>query len=305
MPLEKLETFTKKVGDLADKPNQTMSAAQVKAQFDAAPDEVRVYFNQLIDDLQSVVDGDSGADNINVTAIAGLTGTTVQSLLEALKALTDTKSNSLDVYTKTLLDGGQLDNRYYTETELQSAIDSASGADKVGATPIATSPSTVQGILEWLKSQMDSTVLGQFPDGSITDVKLSDAPTEIKTRFSEHKVDGTAHGVNLKADKIQEAWITPTLLNGWLNFGGAFDEASYMKDSLGFVHIKGLVQSGSAASAIFNLPPGYRPIKHLSFVTTANDAIGRVTITSTGNVTCSVGSTQSFSISLSPFLAGQ
>lgn len=190
--LDKLLSFTKKVQDLADKPNSTMTASEVKAQFDAAPDEVRQYLNLLIDDLQSVVDGDSGADNIGATAITGLTGTTVQSLLEALKTLVDKKSNSTDVYTKMLLDDGQLDTRYFSENELQSSIDSSSGADKVGATPISTSPSTVQGILEWLKTQIDSTVLGQIPDGTLTPVKLSfDPATQVE--FDEHKAESMPH----------------------------------------------------------------------------------------------------------------
>jgi|GEM_PF-6598178 len=89
MPLEKLLAFTKDVSDLSDKPNSSMTAAEVKAWFDAAPDEVRVYLNQLIDNLQSVVDGDSGADNVGTTNITGLNGATVQALLESLKALDD------------------------------------------------------------------------------------------------------------------------------------------------------------------------------------------------------------------------
>lgn len=109
MPLEKLNAFTKKVSDLADKPNATMTAAEVKAWFDAAPDEVRIYLNKVIDSLQSVADGDSGADSI-------------------------------------------------------------------GVTPIATSPSNVQGMFEWLKLQIDELVLGVIPDGNITPDKLSFNP---------------------------------------------------------------------------------------------------------------------------------
>lgn len=127
--LDKLLSFTKKVQDLADKPNSTMSAAEVKAQFDAAPDELRLAFNQLIDDLQSVVDGDSGADNIGASAITGLTGTTVQSLLESLKGLDDT-------------------NRAY------------------------------------LLSQIQNTVLGQIPDGTITLEKLAFAIASTATDVS-------------------------------------------------------------------------------------------------------------------------
>lgn len=69
MPLEKLNAFTKKVSDLSDKPNETMTTAQVKAQFDAAPEELRVYLNKLIDVLQSTATGDSGADNIKMAPI--------------------------------------------------------------------------------------------------------------------------------------------------------------------------------------------------------------------------------------------
>jgi hypothetical protein len=46
---QKLTAFTTKVADLADKP--TLSPTDLKAQFDAAPDEVREYLNLLIDDL--------------------------------------------------------------------------------------------------------------------------------------------------------------------------------------------------------------------------------------------------------------
>lgn len=120
MPLEKLKAFTKKVADLADKPNSTMTAAELKAHFDAAPDELRVYFNHMIDALQSVVDGDSGADSIS-------------------------------------------------------------------ATPIATSPSNVQGILEWLKLQIDGLVLGVIPDGNITPDKLSFNPA-TKEELDEYKL---------------------------------------------------------------------------------------------------------------------
>lgn len=63
--------------------------------------------------------------------------------------------------------------------------------------------------------------------------------------------------LDLKANKAQEAWIAPTLLNGWVNAGG-FGTA-YFKDEFGFVHLKGLVSSGSLGVTVFTLPEGYRP----------------------------------------------
>ncbi|MET3699346.1 hypothetical protein SAMN05877753_10215 [Bacillus oleivorans] len=45
--------------------------------------------------LASTTDGNSGADNVKATAIAGLTGATVQTLLESLKALDDSNKEYL------------------------------------------------------------------------------------------------------------------------------------------------------------------------------------------------------------------
>jgi hypothetical protein len=86
---EKLESFTKKVADLADKPS--LNPTELKGQFDAAPDEVRVYLNKLIDALVKTTAGDSGAKNVGTTAISGVTGSNVQALLEGLKTYGDGK----------------------------------------------------------------------------------------------------------------------------------------------------------------------------------------------------------------------
>lgn len=91
MTLTKLNAFTKKVADFADQPSGT--PAEIKAQFDAAPDELRTYFNNLIDALKSTATGDSGAKNTGATAITGVSGTDVQTLLESLKTYSDSKIN--------------------------------------------------------------------------------------------------------------------------------------------------------------------------------------------------------------------
>lgn len=186
---------------LADQPNvsEGLTAAQLKEKFDQAANDIKDYLNNtLISELE-----DSGAGSIGAS-VAGLVGTTVQMVLDSMKNLVDTKANSVDVYTKDNLDQGQLDNRYYTETELdggqldnryftEAELQSTGGAAKIGATPIDTSPSTVQGVLEWLKLQIDLAALGALPDGSVLDVKLSNLPTEIKQRFLAHVADLQPH----------------------------------------------------------------------------------------------------------------
>lgn len=88
---EKLLSFTKQASNLPDQPS--MSTSELKAYFDAAPEEVRVYLNQLVDGLNSTESGDSGAKNIGVSTIAGLTGNDVQTLLQSLKDKVDTKTS--------------------------------------------------------------------------------------------------------------------------------------------------------------------------------------------------------------------
>lgn len=66
--MEKLNSFKKKVSDLPDKP--TMEADELKAYFDAAPEELRAAFNKLIDALTAATAaasigarGSDGADS--------------------------------------------------------------------------------------------------------------------------------------------------------------------------------------------------------------------------------------------------
>lgn len=82
----KIAAFTKKVSDLADKPNEAgMTAALVKSQFDSSPEELRVALNGVIDKLMAVVTGASGAHHVGSAVIDGVTGATVFEQLLSLK----------------------------------------------------------------------------------------------------------------------------------------------------------------------------------------------------------------------------
>lgn len=56
-----------------------------------------------------------------------------------------------------------------------------------------------------------------------------------------------------------EAWIYPTLLNGWEAFSGSYSTARFYKDNLGIVHLSGTIKGGAHNTAVFTLPAGYRP----------------------------------------------
>jgi hypothetical protein len=98
------------------------------------------------------------------------------------------------------------------------------------------------------------------------------------------------------APPAQEAWQTPTFLNSWVNFGGIWTDAGYYKDSLGRVHLRGLVKDGVGA-VIFNLPAGYRPATNEMFMALSNGAVARVDVGLSGNVALSLGSASSLSLS--------
>lgn len=53
-------------------------------------------------------------------------------------------------------------------------------------------------------------------------------------------------------------WTAPSLVNSWANRGGVAN-AGYLKDPLGFVHLRGQINGGTSQTTAFTLPAGYRP----------------------------------------------
>ncbi|MDH2330305.1 MULTISPECIES: hypothetical protein [Paenibacillus] len=122
---------------------------------------------------------------------------------------------------------------------------------------------------------------------------------------------------NKKADKDNPAWLTPTLLNGWTNIDTSLSQISYLKDSNGYVHIKGVAKPGAMNTNVFQLPVGYRPSRTIVAGVAANtdkdhDVLGRINIGANGNVAIlavagiTITNTGWVSLdSLPPFLAEQ
>jgi len=115
----------------------------------------------------------------------------------------------------------------------------------------------------------------------------------LMARFPNSWFDGTKPIQTIetlyqeKANKVQEAWITPTLVNSWV----AFDTrtAKYKKADYGRVYLKGVVKNGTIGATIFTLPTGYRPDEALIF--------GVITVNVDGTVVCTSGVNTSVSLS--------
>lgn len=97
--------------------------------------------------------------------------------------------------------------------------------------------------------------------------------------------------IELTGELIQEAKQTPSLQNGWVNYGTAYESASYWKDTCGVVHLAGLIKSGTttAETVIFNLPLGYRPRAPEKFFSVSLNAICVIDIYSSGDVAIKTG----------------
>lgn len=85
---------------------------------------------------------------------------------------------------------------------------------------------------------------------------------------------------------IQEDRQTPTLQNGWINYGAAYESATYWKDKCGVVHLAGMIKSGTttAETVIFTLPEGYRPRTSEKFLAVSLNAICVIDVYSSGAV---------------------
>lgn len=76
----------------------------------------------------------------------------------------------------------------------------------------------------------------------------------------------------------------PGFENSWVAWGAGEAVPAYWKDPLGFIHLKGVIKSGTVGNTAFTLPPGYRPQEKMTFSTISNGALGRVDVTTGGAV---------------------
>ena len=87
----------------------------------------------------------------------------------------------------------------------------------------------------------------------------------------------------------------PAFANSWVNYEAsesAFYAAAFYKDALGYVHLRGIVRSGTVGtgSNMFVLPVGYRPFRQIGYAVNAGNAFGNFRIIASGGVYLETGS---------------
>jgi len=98
-------------------------------------------------------------------------------------------------------------------------------------------------------------------------------------------------GVGGSGGNIPESWITATYATGWGSYNPSTSNVcQYLKDSMGFVCIRGTVRYTSGGTdVIFTLPAGYRPTKRNSFPTIADSLGEHVNVSADGTVELATG----------------
>lgn len=123
--------------------------------------------------------------------------------------------------------------------------------------------------------------------------KFDEMPEGIKAYLNDTlTVEVDAHTADNMTAHTPETPIAPTLINSWLNLGAGHTEAGYWKDTVGIVHIRGVISEGATGNTAFILPVGYRPAKIIGFAATSGvhgDAY--VWINPLGEVVIQIGST--------------
>lgn len=77
----------------------------------------------------------------------------------------------------------------------------------------------------------------------------------------------------------------PAFQNSWANYDTAtYYGASFMKDSEGFVHLRGIIKSGTMPSTAFTLPAGYRPTRVQAWLCNSATNPAIIQVTNVGNI---------------------
>jgi len=145
-------------------------------------------------------------------------------------------------------------------------------------------PLPVESIGNW-----STTQLVKF----IKDILENQPPRNLPTLITgDATVTGT---LSLKGDvsfpgnsnfHVVGATGEPGFANSWVNWGAPNFSAGFWKDPFGFVHLQGVIKSGTVGSSAFTLPPGYRPSATAGpFAVISNGAVGRVDVGADGTVT--------------------
>lgn len=130
-----------------------------------------------------------------------------------------------------------------------------------------------------LRTNAGGSLTLEVPDDLTTDEVM------VLAKGSVYSKDETYSKAEVDALLAVET-IVPTLLNGWVAYGGGFDPFEARKVN-GVVHIAGLIKDGTVTSGtvLFVMPVGWRPAQtKIVCAYTSGNITARVDAAGSGNV---------------------
>lgn len=156
-------------------------------------------------------------------------------------------------------------------------------------------PATKSRIVTTENGQSLEEVLTSKADVSFVNNTVEDVVVDV--------VEDVSGKLELKANKKQADWITPTLLNDVENT--PTKPVRFMKDEFGFVHLGGRLTNVVVREHMFVLPTEYRPPFNLDLVGNGGGGThAMISITTTGVVSVLSGTTTYITLDGISFYAG-
>lgn len=97
------------------------------------------------------------------------------------------------------------------------------------------------------------------------------------------RLRSTERKIGVTRSATRAAWKTGALSGSWVNRAG-HEEFGFSMDNDRFVHLKGVVQSGTNATSIFTLPVAVRPATPRALLAAASGGVALVTVGADGTV---------------------
>ncbi|MGQ0502368.1 MAG: hypothetical protein ACT4P0_07150 [Panacagrimonas sp.] len=102
---------------------------------------------------------------------------------------------------------------------------------------------------QWMATNEPKLTVGEL---NVRAARITDLERQAKAVLGELS--------NLRSG-VANPWVEATLQNGWEPYGEPYAKASFQKDVLGYVHLRGVVKASPSTgrAVVLTLPEGYRP----------------------------------------------
>lgn len=236
MSFERLTQSLENISALPDRPNDAtgMTAAALKAAFDAAGLAVQTYINTV---LLPSLEGPGAAGNIGIETITGLTAATVQQALAALKeAIDNTAAGSIP--------DGSLETAKYADLSVTTA--------KLSELAVTTAKLAALAVTE-AKLAANAVTTAKIKDSNVTEAKIAGGAVTANKLGQGAVTESKIAGNSVGTEKVKDGAITLVKTSG---IQGTIHEASGTLTAAGWnSKAQSLTVTGMASTSKFVAAP--------------------------------------------------